>query len=62
MVGENLVMPYKSKAQQRAFHAKLARHEISPAVVHEFDQATKGHYGDLPERVKRGKRPTRRKT
>lgn len=54
-------MPYKSKAQQRAFHAKLARHEISPKVVHEFDEATKGHYQDLPERV-RGKRPTRRKT
>jgi hypothetical protein len=55
-------MPYKSRAQQRAFHAKLARHEISPAVVREFDEATKGHYGNLPEKIKRGKRPTRRKT
>ena len=56
-------MPYKSKAQQRAFHAKLARHEISPAVVHEFDVATKD-YASLPEHVrpKRGKKPTRRKS
>lgn len=50
-------MPYKSRAQQRAFHAKLKRHEISPAVVQEFDQAT--NYSDLPERVKR-KKPRRK--
>ena len=55
-------MPYKSKAEQRAFHAKLARHEISPAVVKEFDEATKGHYQDLPEHVaKRQTRPKRSK-
>lgn len=55
-------MPYKSKAQQRLFHAKLARHEIKPSVVAEFDQATKGHYDELPEHVPaRGKKPTRKK-
>lgn len=54
-------MPYRSKAQQRLFHAKEARGEISPATVHEFDEATKGHYQDLPEKVKRGKKPARRK-
>lgn len=42
-------MPYKSDAQRRAFHAKLRRGEISPAVVKEFDEASKGM--DLPERV-----------
>lgn len=43
-------MPYKSKAQQRAFHAKEKAGEISPAVVAEFDAASKGK--KLPERVK----------
>ncbi len=42
-------MPYKSKAQQRAFHAKERAGEIDPAVVEEFDQASKGKR--LPERV-----------
>ena len=55
-------MAYKSKAEQRLFHAKLARHEISPAVVKEFDEATKGHYQDLPEHVaKRMSKPKRSK-
>jgi hypothetical protein len=45
------MMPYKSKAQQRAFHAKEKAGEISPAVVKEFDQASKGK--KLPERVRR---------
>lgn len=44
-------MPYKSKRQQRAMHAKLERHEISAKVVREFDQATKGHYDELPEKA-----------
>ena len=51
-------MPYKSKAQQRLFHAKLARHEISASTVREFDQAT--NFSSLPE--KKRKRPTRRKS
>ena len=56
-------MPYRSKRQQRKFHAMEARGEISPKVVKEFDEATKGHYQELPEKApKRGKRPTRRKT
>jgi hypothetical protein len=55
-------MPYKSRAQQRLFHAKLKRHEISPKVVAEFDSATAGHFKELPEHVPaRGKRPTRKK-
>ena len=55
-------MPYKSKAQQKLFHAKLARHEISPAVVKEFDEATKGSYQELPQHVaKRMSKPKRSK-
>jgi hypothetical protein len=48
-------VPYKSQAQQAKFHAMLARGEISPRVVHEFDRAT--NYSKLPKRVKKkGKR------
>jgi hypothetical protein len=55
-------MPYKSRSQQRAFHAKLKRHEISPKVVQEFDAATRGHFSELPEHAPaRGKKPVRRK-
>lgn len=46
-------MPYKSKAQQRLFHAKEARGEIAPSVVAEFDQASKGK--KLPERKKKSR-------
>ena len=35
-------MPYASRAQQRLFHAKEARGEISSATVNEFDTASKG--------------------
>lgn len=42
-------MPYKSKAQARAFHAKLQRGEISKATVQEFDKAT--NFAKLPERA-----------
>jgi len=42
-------MPYKSAAQRRAFHAKEAAGEMDPAVVAEFDRASKGK--KLPERV-----------
>jgi hypothetical protein len=49
-------MPYKSKAQQRKFHAMEARGEISPATVKKFDRATKkkkGGFSGLPKKVKR---------
>lgn len=52
-------MPYKSKAQQRAMHAKASRGEIAESVVREFDSATaakKGGFKSLPERSKKGKR------
>ena len=35
-------MPYVSTKQRGLFHAKEERGEISPAVVKEFDQASKG--------------------
>src|SRR5229473_3195963 len=44
-------MPYDSNAQRKYFHAALARGEIKPSVVHEFDQASKGL--KLPEHVKK---------
>jgi len=47
-------MPYKSKAQQRAMHAKASRGEISQRVVKEFDKAT--NFKGLPERVKKPKK------
>lgn len=43
-------MPYRSKAQQRKFHAMLSKGEISAATVKEYDQSTH-NYGNLPERV-----------
>ena len=43
-------MPYKSNSQRKAFHAMLARGEISKKTVEEFDTASKGM--NLPERVK----------
>lgn len=48
-------MPYKSKAQRKKFHVMEKRGEISPAVVAEYDKASKGK--KLPERApkKRGK-------
>jgi len=46
-------MPYASKAQQRAMHAKADRGEIPRKVVDEFDAATKGRFDKLPERAKR---------
>lgn len=48
-------MPYASKAQQRLFHAKAARGEISESTVHEWDEATKakpGGFKGLPSRKK----------
>jgi Cu/Zn superoxide dismutase len=53
---------YKSRKQQGFFHTAAARAAgITPAVTHEFDQATKGHYGDLPEiapKAKKKKKPS----
>lgn len=49
-------MPYKSKAQARAFHAKAKDGKISPEVVAEFDaatKATKGGFKALPEKRKK---------
>lgn len=49
-------MPYQSKAQQRLFHAKAARGEISQSEVHKWDEATKqkkGGFAKLPARRKK---------
>ena len=52
-------MPYKSRAQQKKFHAMLKRGEISAATVAEYDEASKGK--KLPERVKSKKKRKKRK-
>lgn len=41
-------MPYASKRQQRAMHAKANRGEIAQSVVKEFDAAT--DFKSLPEK------------
>jgi hypothetical protein len=52
-------MPYTSRSQQRAFHAKLSRGEIKASTVKEFDKASKGL--KLPERAHKKKTTARRK-
>lgn len=47
-------MPYKSKAQQRLFHAKEARGEISKKTVDEYDEST--DFSHLPEHVGKWKK------
>jgi len=47
-------MPYKSKAQARAMHAKAARGEIPKSVVEEYDRET--DFRRLPERVRKSGR------
>lgn len=42
-------MPYRSRAQQRAFHAKAERGEIDEKTVEEWDRASEGK--KLPERA-----------
>lgn len=43
-------MPYKSMKQERFFHTQTAKDKgITPKVVNEFDQASKGM--KLPEKV-----------
>lgn len=52
-------MPYKSKAQQRAMHAKAERGEIPKKVVEEFDRATKkkkGGFKSLPAKKRGGRK------
>ena len=50
-------MPYKSKAQQRFFHAAAERGDIPQSTVHEWDEATKhkkGGFGKLPQHKWKG--------
>jgi hypothetical protein len=47
-------VPYKSKAQARAMHAKAARGEISKKTIKEWDRKTKGK--KLPERKHKKKK------
>jgi hypothetical protein len=42
---------YKSTAQQGLFHSNNS--PVDQATVNEFDQVTKGHYGSLPDHVKK---------
>ena len=56
---EVLGMPYKSRSQQRAMHAKAERGEISKKTVKEFDKATKkqkGGFAALPQKAKAKKK------
>lgn len=43
-----VTMPYKSEAQRKYFHVAEKEGKISPEVVHEWDEASKGK--KLPER------------
>lgn len=42
-------MPYKSDKQRKKFHVMESEGKISPDVVSEFDQASKGM--ELPEKA-----------
>jgi hypothetical protein len=44
-------MPFKSKAQQRLFWAKVGRGEIPYPVAKEWEKETYVSYKDLPEKV-----------
>jgi hypothetical protein len=44
-------MPYKSKDQQKAMHAKASRGEIAQNVIKEFDRTTS--FSNLPKTVKK---------
>jgi hypothetical protein len=53
-------VPYSSKAQQAFFHTASAKKAgISESTVKDFDDATKGKYGKLPEHVKSVKTKTK---
>lgn len=43
-------MPYKSQQQRKKFHVMEQKGQISPSVVKEFDEASKGK--KLPAHVK----------
>ena len=46
-------MSYKSDAQRKKFHVLEKEGKISPATVHEFDEASKGNKGKkLPKTTK----------
>lgn len=46
---------YRSKAQAGYFHAAKKRGEISPSVVQEFDNASRGRMSHLPEHIKKAR-------
>jgi len=52
-------MPYASAAQRGYFHTKEGMEKVGPAVVAEFDAASKGQT-NLPERV--GDKPKKKKS
>ena len=48
-------MPYVSRSQQAWAHTSEGEKALGgPAKVHEWDEATKGHYGSLPQHVTKG--------
>lgn len=53
-------MPFKSKAQRRKFAELLVKGEISPETYEEWNRETGGR--ELPERVKRKGKKTKRPT
>lgn len=52
-------MPFKSKAQRRKFAELLVKGEISPETYEEWNRETGGQ--ELPERVNRAARNSKRK-
>ena len=52
-------MPFKSKAQRRKFAQLLVEGKITPEVYEEWNRETGG--AQLPERVNKPKKTTRRK-
>jgi hypothetical protein len=44
-------MPFKSKAQAKAMHAKADEGKIKPSVINEFDKAT--NFNALPNKVQK---------
>ena len=53
-------MPFKSKAQRRKFAELLVKGEITPETYEEWNRETGGQ--QLPERVGRAKKKSRKKT
>ena len=47
--GLGVLMPYKSKAQAAYFHAAMARGEMKPSTVKEFDKKT--NFKNLVKRI-----------